>query len=92
MSPDGNVYVADSDNARVQSFSLTGQFVTKWGVVGEGPGEFDTPEGIAVDPLGRIFVSDVILDRIESFTFAPTAVHATTWGAVKAMFAAGASR
>ena len=36
---DGNVYVADSCNHRVQKFTGAGMFLTKWGSSGTGSGE-----------------------------------------------------
>ena len=41
----GNVYVADTANNRVQKFTSTGTFVTKWGSFGTGDGQFDAPYG-----------------------------------------------
>ena len=40
----GNVYVADSDNHRIQVFSASGKFVRKWGSHGGGNGQFDIAE------------------------------------------------
>ena len=37
---EGNVYVTDSGNARVQKFTSDGQFLETWGVRGTGNGEF----------------------------------------------------
>ena len=39
----GNVYVADTRNNRIQKFSATGTFITKWGSSGSGNGQFDAP-------------------------------------------------
>ena len=47
----GNVYVADSDNNRIQKFDSNGNFITKWGSNGSGDGQFNGPIGIAVDLL-----------------------------------------
>ena len=40
MDTTGNVYVVDSGNARVQKFDNDGQFLTKWGGLGSGNGQF----------------------------------------------------
>ena len=48
----GNVYVSEYGNHRVQKFSSTGAFITKWGSVGSGDGQFNGgvyPQGIAFD-------------------------------------------
>ena len=58
---DGNVYVADYDNHRVQKFSSSGGFLAKWGSLGTGDGQFDHPAGIAIDTeaIGTaIYVAD----------------------------------
>lgn len=36
-----------------------GGSLTRYGTRGAGPGQFECPEGIAVDPQGRIYVADV---------------------------------
>ena len=34
VDPSGNVFVADSDNNRIQKFTNTGTFIRKWGSQG----------------------------------------------------------
>jgi len=41
--------------------------VTKWGSQGSGNGEFGTPEGIAVDSSGNVYVADTYNNRIQKF-------------------------
>src|SRR5918998_1163259 len=43
VDPSGNVYVADTNNNRIQKFTSNGGFVTKWGTQGTGDGQFDSP-------------------------------------------------
>ena len=43
----GSVYVADSDNDRIQKFDSNGNFITKWGSYGSGDGQFNYPIGIS---------------------------------------------
>ncbi len=38
---DGNVYVADQWNCRVQKFDADGQYLAQWGSCGTGPGQFN---------------------------------------------------
>ncbi|MBN1202941.1 MAG: hypothetical protein JXJ20_13915 [Anaerolineae bacterium] len=78
IGPDGNVYVADSENHRVQVFSPDGAFITRWGSYGSGPGQFDIPQGIAVDGQGNVYVGDRNNSRIQRFTADGTFV--TAWG------------
>ena len=58
MDGSGNVYVADSNNRRVQVFDSFGNFITKWGSTGTGDGQFLFPWGIAVDGSGNVYVGD----------------------------------
>ncbi len=60
----GNVYVADTMNHRIQKFSSTGDFITKWGRKGDENGEFNHPSGIAVDSRGNIYIADTGNHRI----------------------------
>jgi tripartite motif-containing protein 71 len=66
-SRQGNVYVADTGNNRVQMFDDYCKFITEWGSPGTANGQFNSPEGITVDKLGHIYVVDRGNDRIEKF-------------------------
>lgn len=58
--PDGNIYVADTRNNRIQKFSPQGEFVTVFGAWGSDPGQFggEGPLGVAVDERGFVLVTD----------------------------------
>lgn len=60
---------ADSGNDRLQVFDNLGNFVLAYGSEGSEPGQFDDPQGLAVDDLGRVFVVDRGNNRIQVFTF-----------------------
>ena len=62
----GNVYVADTNNHRVQKFSHTGRSLTKWGSYGSGKSQFNNPQGIAVDSKGNVYVCDLGLGHFKS--------------------------
>ncbi|MGA1841506.1 MAG: 6-bladed beta-propeller [bacterium] len=64
----GYVYVADTDNHRIQKFSPDGRLVTKWGRNGSGEGAFNFPRGIAIDKNGFVYVADTDNHRIQKFT------------------------
>jgi sugar lactone lactonase YvrE len=63
---EGNVYVTDSGNARIQKFTSDGQFLESWGVSGAGNGEFRNPVGIATYE-NNVYVVDKELNRIQVF-------------------------
>ncbi len=68
VGPDGQIYVADSGNNRIQVFDPQGNFIMKWGSKGAGPGQFDEPWGIAVAQDGTIFVADTWNHRLQAFS------------------------
>ena len=77
----GNVFVADSRNDRVQVFGPDGSFIIKWGSTGSQNGQFWLPSGIAVDNKGYVYVADCGNDRIQKFT--SNGVFVTAWGIPK---------
>jgi uncharacterized protein (TIGR03663 family) len=64
---DGNVYIADSQNHRIQVFDAQGQFVREWGGEGVNAGEFKEPWGVAVSADGTVYVADTWNHRIQVF-------------------------
>src|SRR5271165_4316757 len=67
LDKDGNVYVTDTLNNRVEIFDADGEFVSQFGKHGDGPGYFARPKGIAVDCDGHIWVADEFQDRVQVF-------------------------
>jgi len=64
----GNIFVADGrGNARVAKFSKDGVFVKSWGQRGNGPGQFASVDGIAVDAQGNVYAADAGNQRIQVF-------------------------
>ncbi len=64
---DGTIYVADTNNNRVQKFDSSGTFIKKWGTYGISDGQFNGPTGIAVGSGGSVYVADTNNSRIEKF-------------------------
>jgi DNA-binding beta-propeller fold protein YncE len=68
VDEDGNVYVSDTFNDRVEIFDADGNFIREFGKAGDGPGYFTRPKGIAVDRDGHIWVADAMQDRVQVFS------------------------
>jgi DNA-binding beta-propeller fold protein YncE len=61
----GNVFVADTNNARIEKFAPSGTFLGAMGIKGTGFGQLGAPNGIAVDKAGNIYVADAARHRVE---------------------------
>jgi tripartite motif-containing protein 71 len=57
LAPNGNVYVVDRGNHRIQYFTPEGSFLGKWGRLGGGYGGFCYPTAVAVAANGYVYVS-----------------------------------
>ncbi len=68
VDKDGNLYVTDTFNDRVEIFDADGNFIRTFGKAGDGPGYFARPKGIAIDADGHIWVADAVQDRVQVFT------------------------
>lgn len=64
---EGNVYVADTYNSRIQVFDANGRFLRSWGQKGTGQGQLLLPYDIAVDRQGNVYVADTYNFRIQKF-------------------------
>jgi sugar lactone lactonase YvrE len=64
---EGNLYVADTLNNRIEIFDADGDFVRTFGKAGDGPGYFARPKGVAIDSDGHIWVADGMQDRVQVF-------------------------
>jgi DNA-binding beta-propeller fold protein YncE len=67
VDKEGNVYVTDTLNNRVEIFDADGGFISEFGKAGDGPGHFARPKGIAIDSDGHIWVTDEIQSRVQVF-------------------------
>lgn len=67
VDSDGNVYVTDTFNNRLEIFDADGNFISMFGQNGDGPADFQRPKGIAVDGDGHIWVVDAAQNRVKVF-------------------------
>ncbi len=63
--PSGYVYVCDG-NDRIQELDPSGNFYQRWGTLGFGNGQFNSPIGIAVKGT-EVYVADMGNQRIQKF-------------------------
>ncbi|MBU1754648.1 hypothetical protein KKG56_12515 [bacterium] len=82
----GNVYVVDAGIGaagfpKVEKFDSDGNYLAdgSWGSRGADPGNFISPQGIAIDSLGCIYVTDPGVNRVQKFT--PSGSYTIGWGA-----------
>jgi RHS repeat-associated protein len=73
----GTLYVADMGNQRVDEFSPTGRFLTDWETWGPAH-HLSSPVGLAVGATGKLYVSDLSVAEVSTWTPAETgAAHLT---------------
>ena len=65
---DGNIYVLDAGNQRIQKFSAEGKYLATLGRRGEGPGEMQFPLSLDIDAQGYMYVPDMGNQRIQVYT------------------------
>jgi sugar lactone lactonase YvrE len=68
VDQEGNLYVADTLNDRIEVFDADGVFIRTWGKNGDGPGYFARPKGVTIDSDGHVWVADGMQDRVQVFT------------------------
>ena len=68
VDQDGNVFVADTWNNRIEEFDADGTFIRTFGEVGDGPGYFARPKGVSIDGDGHVWVADGMQDRVQVYT------------------------
>jgi sugar lactone lactonase YvrE len=67
VNAEGDIWVADTANDRIEEWSPEGKYLAKIGAFGTEPGKLDEPTGIAIDAKGNIWVADTANNRIEEF-------------------------
>jgi DNA-binding beta-propeller fold protein YncE len=69
VAPNGDLYVADSKNCRIEHFTGSGTYLSSFGTCGLGQGQLKEPSGVAVSSDGQtIYVADRSANRISVFT------------------------
>lgn len=67
IDAEGNIYVLDSGNYRIQKYDRDGKYISTIGREGQGPGEFISPNCMCVDDDGTVYVVDFGNRRLQIF-------------------------
>jgi hypothetical protein len=76
---EGNFYVTDSGNYRIQKFGPDRTFIMAWGSQGQDAGQFVGLNDLALDQQGRLFATDHERDDIQ--VFGTDGTFLDVWGA-----------
>lgn len=80
IDANGEVWVGDQGNDRVEAFNQSGQYITKFGTAGSGTGQFEfgysSPIGIATGPDGKVWVTDAGNGGVQEWQAEPGSVPA----------------
>jgi RHS repeat-associated protein len=68
VGAEGDLYIADTGNSRVDEWTTKGKFVTKFASEGTGSGQLKTPHSLSSDPEGHVWVADTGNNRIDEFS------------------------
>jgi sugar lactone lactonase YvrE len=67
VGEDGNIYVSDTLNYRIQKIDAEGGPLRQFGEAGDGLGQFARPKGIAVDRENRLYAVDAAFMNVQIF-------------------------
>ena len=66
LDAQGNLWVLDRGNGRIQKFGPDGQFLSKFGTPGTGDGQLNNPSAFAMDAAGNLLVAEN--HRVQKFS------------------------
>lgn len=78
VGAEGNLYVADTGDSRIEEFTSSGAFVRTFGKEGTTNGLLKKPHGITTDSTGAVWVADTANNRVQEF--GPTGTFLGTFG------------
>jgi tripartite motif-containing protein 71 len=66
LDPQGNIWVLDRGNGRIEKFGPDGQFISKFGTAGSAEGQLSNPNAFAMDAAGNFLVAEN--GRVQKFS------------------------
>lgn len=78
LDAEGNLYVLDTGNHRIQKFSPDGEYLRTIGRKGQGPGEFNFPGSLDIDEQGNLVVASPYTKRIQIINPEGQEIHGIT--------------
>lgn len=67
IGKDGQIYVVDGGNFRVQVFDRNGTYLQSFGMIGKQLGNFARPKEVATDGEGNVYVVDAAFGNFQIF-------------------------
>ncbi|MFH7325808.1 hypothetical protein [Desulfurivibrio sp. C05AmB] len=67
VDQEGNIYVTDSLNFRIQKFDPEGNYLHHFGYVGSTPGAFARPKGFDLSRDGYLYAVDAAFENVQVF-------------------------
>jgi DNA-binding beta-propeller fold protein YncE len=67
IGKNGQIYVVDGGNFRVQIFDRNGKYLQSFGAVGKQLGNFARPKEVATDREGNVYVADAAFGNFQIF-------------------------
>ena len=61
------VYISERSSHSISVFTRNGQYLTSFGGKGSGPGQFNSPTGIAIGNDGKIYIADYNNGHVQVF-------------------------
>ena len=68
VDSNGNVYATDHSKNEIFEWNSSGVFVQTMGSPGTGPGQFESPAGVAVDRYGFVYAADQHNQNVQVFS------------------------
>jgi len=68
MDDSGNVYIVNMANQTIQKYTVSGKFITGWGIRLDNSNQMSAPYDLAIDKDGFIYITDIYNNFIKKFS------------------------